>query len=129
MIDKFVKAWDEKKDKVRAQFAAAPPRSYEEIVKAVVEILADEDEYYAPDPGRIHCIDDGDYQGTLLFVIAANNYQPSKYWAVYVSYGSCSGCDTLQAISDYSYGEPPTEEQLNDYMTLALHILQGLKEI
>ena len=81
-------------------------------------------------PERIHKIDDGDYQGTLLFVIAAKGYQPSKYWAVSVGYGSCSGCDTLEGIkSDGDYGESPNKQQIADYMTLALHIVQGLKQI
>jgi hypothetical protein len=74
-----------------------------------------------PDPGRIHQIDDGDYQGTYVFVVAAQGYQPSTYWATKVSYGSCSGCDTIQAIWD-GEGE-------EDYYTLALHMVQGLQKI
>lgn len=45
-----------------------------------------------------------------------------------VGYGSCSGCDTLEAIRDYS-SEKPTPEQVKDYMALALHIVQGLKKM
>jgi len=48
--------------------------------------------------------------------------------ANFVSYGSCSGCDTLEAIRDYS-GDTPTEKQLDEYMTLALHVVQGLRQI
>ena len=41
-------------------------------------------------------------------------------------YGSCSGCDTLQAISGYDDGLP-NEEQVKDYMQLALNLLQKCK--
>jgi hypothetical protein len=83
---------------------------------------------YNPDPERIHVIDDGDYQGTLVYVIGSKNYQPDVYWYVKVSYGSCSNCDTLAAIRDNA-NTPPTAEQIKDYITLALHIVQGLKEM
>lgn len=45
-------------------------------------------------------IDDGDYQGTLLFLIPFNSYQPSEYeyLMTYIGYGSCTVCDTLQRI-------------------------------
>jgi hypothetical protein len=129
MLMDLLSRYDDKKEELRAKMAAAHP-SYEDIVKYVIEAVSDPDEYDSLDPERIHVIDDGDYQGTLLFIIAAKGYQPSKYWAVYVGYGSCSGCDTLQAIQDSgAWGEKPNEKQINDYMTLALHIVQGLKEI
>jgi hypothetical protein len=124
LVDRFMAA-----DAVlRAQFAAAHPSAYKDVVAAVVRVVTNPEEYGddALDPERIHQIDDGDYQGTLVFVIAAKGYQPSDYWYVKVSYGSCSGCDTLQAIHNYS-DEPPTPEQVDDYMTLALHVVQGLK--
>lgn len=127
MIQKFVERWDANKDKIRERFSVAVPDRYEDIVREVVRILSDENEYGSPDPERIHVIDDGDYQGTLLFVIGSDGYQPFTYWAVPIRYGSCSGCDTLQSIrDDGQYGAPPTEGQINDLMTLALHIVQGL---
>jgi hypothetical protein len=128
MIQEFVRIWDEHKSEVEDSFRSEHP-SYGSIVEAVVKMIHDHwDGYENPDPSRIHRIDDGDYHGTLLYVIASDNYQPSTYWAVYVGYGSCSGCDTLQAISGYADG-PPSEEQIKDYMGLALNVLQGLKEI
>lgn len=71
-------------------------------------------------------IDNGDYQGTQIFLIPMETYQPSVEDYVYTNtyYGSCSGCDTLQAIQSYDYNELPNEEQIKDYMTLALHLLQ-----
>lgn len=126
MINQFVAAWDARKEEVRAVFAAKHPNSYVDIVRAVVSIFSNGDEYGAPDPERITQIDHGEYQGTLLFVIGARGYQPSDFWFVKVYYGSCSGCDTLQAIQGYEDG-PPSEDQVNQYMTLALHIVQRIK--
>lgn len=129
MIEEFTKAWFANLHTMREKFTAKHPDNYEEVVRAVVEMLAsDGDEYKRPDPGRIHEIDDGDYQGTLVYVIGAGGYQPDRYWYVKVGYGSCSGCDTLHAISDYS-SEPPNDKQVSEYMTLALHIVQGLREM
>jgi len=128
MIEDFIKKWEAGKLEIEKSFRNSHPDEYKTIVKAVVGVLGADSDYGVPDPERIHVIDDGDYQGTLLFVIAAKGYQPNDYWAVKVGYGSCSGCDILQSISDYST-DPPSDEQVKDYMTLALHIVQGLKKI
>jgi hypothetical protein len=104
----------------------AHPDSYQDLVRKVVEVIGSDSDDYTPDPDRIHEIDDGEYQGTLVYVIGATSYQPSVYWFVRVGYGSCSGCDTLEAIRGYS-DEPPTEQQEKDYMTLALHVVEGLR--
>lgn len=127
MIKEFVEKFESNKAKVEGFFREKHPEDYKEVVKNVVSVLTD-DEYESIDPERIYVIDDSDYHGTLLFVIAATGYQPSDYWYVKVSYGSCSGCDTLQSISNYS-DEKPNDEQVKDYMTLALHIVQGLKKM
>lgn len=129
MITSFVDRFESGKEALRAKFASEAPASYEAIVTEVISVITD-DEYEAnsPDPKRVHQIDDGDYQGTLLFVIAAKGYQPSDYWYVKVGYGSCSGCDTLRAISGYS-DEAPTKSQVDDYMTLALHVVQRIKKM
>ena len=130
MIQDFVDIFISKKDTL---FVDEHPQSYGAIVQTVIETIAAdglESGYGAPDPTRIHEIDDGDYQGTLLYVIAANGYQPSTYWSVKVSYGSCGGCDTLQGIhDDGGWLDKPTPTQATDYQTLALHIVQSLREI
>jgi hypothetical protein len=128
MIKEFVDRFMEKKPELEAVFAAKHPDNYDEVVKAVVSALRNEEDYDTMDPERIHRIDDGDYQGTLVFVIGASGYQPSDYWYVKVGYGSCSGCDTLQAIRNYS-SDAPTPEQVAEYMTLALHVVQGMKKM
>lgn len=124
----FVERFMAAKPVIRAAFQAKAPPDYKSIVRTVVEAVSDEDSYNDIDPDRIHEIDDGDYQGTLVYVIAAKGYQPCDYWSVRVGYGSCSGCDTLEAIGRYGNDEP-SDSQLDDYMTLALHVVQNLKPL
>jgi hypothetical protein len=128
MIQKFVNRFMAAEGVLRETFAAKHPDTYIDIVKAVVSVIGEKDAYGEPDATRIHEIDDGDFQGTLVFVIAAGGYQPNEYWYVKVYYGSCSGCDTLEGIRCYS-DDPPTKKQLDAYMTLALHIVQGFKSM
>lgn len=130
MIKEFVSAWEANKQKVFDEFMLNRPYNYIDVVRATIKSITSDDIYgdFNPDPERIHQIDDGDYQGTLIFVIAEKGYQPNEYWYVKVSYGSCSGCDTLQAIKDsYNSEDSVTEAEAKQYQTLALHIVQGLK--
>lgn len=88
--------------------------SYETLVKLVVDyILNDEEQDENWDSKNITVIDNGDYQGTELYLIPRNTYQPAEYdyLMTYVGYGSCSGCDTLQSIQC-------DEDNIDDYMTL-----------
>lgn len=107
---------------------------YSELVKLVVrEVLnggkTENDDYeeYFWDVEHITVVDDGDYQGTLLFLIPDDTYQPSEYeyLLTFVNYGSCSGCDTLLAIQDY--GECKlTERQVKDFMVLCKDIVANM---
>lgn len=124
MILDFVKRFDANRENLLRQFTENPPDSYKDIVEAVVRVLHDEDGYGTPDPRRIVEIDHGDYQGTLVYVIGADGYQPHDYWYVRVWYGSCSGCDTFQAIR-YSGREPETVAK--DCLGLALNIVQQMR--
>lgn len=129
MIEEFTKAWFANLHNMRQRFTSQHPKNYKDIVRAVVEMLeSSSDKYDRPDPERIHEIDDGSYQGTLVYVIGSTGYQPNRYWYVKIEYGSCSGCDTLEAIQSYG-NQMPSDEQVRDYMTLALHIVQGLREM
>lgn len=96
---------------------------YEDLLAKALEIVARDGTFrhYTPDPTRIHKIDDGDWQGTLLFVVAADGYQPDTYWFTKVDYGSCSGCDTLDAARGHG-GEGDWEPM---YL-VALHMLQNM---
>ena len=135
MIIEFVKAWDANKDKLSEYISSHKQEcysSYIDIVKMLFEQVINP-YMTAHDKATFkientHEIDDGDYQGTLLYMIPKDTYQPSyyEYVATFVGYGSCSGCDTLIGISCYDEGLPD-ECQVKEYMELCLHILQNCK--
>jgi len=50
MIEQFTKRWFDRNQMVREQFEANLPTSYTDIVKAVVTMLHDEDDYCSIDP-------------------------------------------------------------------------------
>lgn len=91
-------------------------------------------------------IDDGYYQGTILFMIPESTYQPANYILTKINYGSCSACDTLLRLeSDYNMGKERCldwdnkfqietdeyqeikEELISGLFTLGLHIIQNAK--
>lgn len=142
MIKEIVKAWDTNKDRLY-EFLKATPQSeydtYKKLVRIIFEqvinpyygVEAEADIWYSYDGFDIKKlveIDDGEYQGTLIYIIPFKTYQPAQYEYIttYVDYGSCSGCDALMRISGYEDGLP-TESQLKLYMTLCLHIVQRIK--
>lgn len=101
---------------------------YKDIVKMTVEkILNDGNGDISWDTEKITEIDNGHYQGTLLYLIPEETYQPSadEYLMTYVYYGSCSGCDTLQNIK---YCSDDTEETIKGYMTLCRDIIMNMKK-
>jgi hypothetical protein len=132
MIPILIKRFDANRDKIRSVLKTKH-HDYNEIVKVLVQHITVEDGYgeCSLDPERITKIDHGDYQGTLIFVIASKGYQPADYWATEVAYGSCSGCDTLEAIrSDYEgEGDTVSDKQADDYLTLALHFVQKMEKL
>lgn len=127
MIQKFVDRFMAKKEETIKAFMEKAPDGYESLFYVVVNSIRDEDEYETPDPGRITVIDDGDYQGNRLFVVGASGYQPRQYWACIVAYGSCSGCDSFEAIRGYA--ERVSEKEAKELWTLCLHMVQSLKSV
>lgn len=133
MIKDFVKAWDKNKEKLRAKYKQTTPEWYDETVKDLIEIVINP--YLEEDLGKIKldiesitCVNDGEYQGTLLYIIPIEEYQPlvKDYFLTWVEYGSCSVCDTLQRII---YDSKSQKEKIEGLMTLALHILQNFKKL
>lgn len=129
METKFVERFDNKRNEIKETLAflldtCKDDIDYSDIVRIVIDAIHEDDG--DPNPNAIHEIDDGDYQGMLLFVIPEDEWQPYDYWHVRVGYGSCSACDTLKGIL---YGSDDREQQINDLLTLALHIFQGLKKL
>lgn len=135
MIKEFVLAWDANKDKLSEYIASHKQEdydSYEKIVKMLFEQVINPymevHDKATFNIEKVHEIDDGDYQGTLLYMIPHDTCQPSywEYVATYVYYGSCSGCDTLLGISHYA-DDLPDADQVKDYVALCLNILQHCK--
>lgn len=126
LVTRFDAKREEVRDNLRKLLIDKNWFDYIDIVKIVIEAV--HDGYGSPNPENIHEIDDGDYQGTLLFVIPSDNYQPYTYWYVKIAYGSCSGCDTLMAILEGDFGNT-IDEKVDSLFTLALHIIQGLKRM
>lgn len=132
MIKEFILAWDKNKDDLENYFRThkqSEYEAYEDLVKLLFDIIIN------PDDTRQHkfsteditVIDHGEYQGTQIFIVHIDTYQPSVCDYVYTNnyYGSCSGCDTLQGISEYGYDNIPDEQQIKDYMALCLGLLQS----
>lgn len=131
MINDFVQKWDKYKNDLEKYFRETNQDEYDEyskIVKVLFEKVINKDiDYGEYNTEEMLVIDDGNYQGTQIFILHRDVYQPGAEDYVYTNtyYGSCSGCDTLQSIQ--SWGELPTEKQIKDYMELSLHLLQKCK--
>lgn len=94
---------------------------YDNLVKLSVQcILNDEDEW---DVENITEIDNGNYQGTLLYLIPRSTCQPdeTEYLMTYIGYGSCGVCDTLQGIQYGSYED--STQIIQEYMMLCKDII------
>lgn len=136
MIQEFNEKWFERKGDLKKVFLESHPESYEDILKTLISVVINPDqEDHLPCNSAIKTTDFGDYEGTLVFVIPNYDVYPSDFWTTFVSYGSCSVCDTLQAINSHAdYDDDgelmkPTPKMAEDYLTLALHLLQRMKEV
>lgn len=132
MIKIIKDQWDKNRDILRDEFINGTgfnTCSYADLVKFAFEKIYNTGmTNYGKklDVDRITEIDNGDYQGTLLFVIPFKCYHPGEddYLMTYIGYGSCSVCDTLQSIQDFSE-DTLTGEQVKDFMNLCKDILMN----
>lgn len=129
MLKIILSQWENNKDELRAMLASRTDLNeveYKDLVKMTFDVVYNTglSDYNCLDTNKIHEIDDGDYQGTLLYLIPFDRYQPGEYEYLMtcVGYGSCSGCDTLQAIQGWGSGEL-TNRQIDDFMALCKDIL------
>jgi len=137
MLKYCLNKWDQNKDLLERRLVNGTEWNacdYVDLVKLVVDCILNgersSDEYDNErkwDSDGITVIDNGDYQGTLLFLIPRDRYQPAEYeyLMTYVGYGSCSGCDTLQAIQEWG-DKHLTTTQVKDFMTLCKDILTNM---
>ena len=136
MIKYALKKWDENKDVLRNAIQQTEKDKrcfwdYNDIVKLVCSYIFNEnvsDEDPMIDVDGITMIDNGSYQGTLLFMLPFDVDQPAEYeyLMTYVGYGSCSGCDTLQRIQADDEDDDETEKDLVDsYLSICKDIVSN----
>ena len=137
MLKYCLKKWHENRDKLEAAIrkdAKLNDCDYTYLLKLLVEHVLNGGDCgvcneYKLQANYITKIDDGDYQGTFLFLIPEATYQPSahEYLMTYIYYGSCSGCDTLQHIQSLWYNdEPVPEEAIKEFMMLCKDFIMNM---
>ena len=129
MIRYCLDAWNKNENKLEQVYKTTSGWNeceYIDIVKCVVDCMFSEWDFKS-----ITQIDNGDYQGTLLFLIPRNTYQPSEYdyLITYVGYGSCSGCDTLLSIQNSENCAYLNKQQIKDFMTLSKDIVMNMRRL
>ena len=135
MIKYCLEKWDKNQEKLKEALSKDEKLLYCDygyLVNRVVHYILNnggEDNFTGMwSTEHIHEINDGNYSGSLLYLIPKGTYEPSHYdyLLTYVDYGSCSGCDMLQRIfastDDYT-AKLPNEQQLADFMDLCRHLV------
>lgn len=138
MIKDFVFAWEANKGKLRKYFEEYLKEDYcgySELVRLLFKLVVNPymealyDEWPKPgyDVDRMHVIDDGEFCGTLMYLIPKYGYEPDcdDYVMTYAWYGSCDVCDLIQNI--YWRGGKASENDVKALMQLSLHLLQRCK--
>lgn len=136
MIPFIIEQWEQNKHHLKQHFNTNPCNSYDyrDIVKLLFEHCILKATTWSDSIGfdieNMTVIDDGSFQGTTIYIIPKDTIisELSDYIITHNYYGSCSGCDTLLAINSETLdGEIPKEQQVIEYMTVALHLVQKMK--
>ena len=136
MIQEFIDYWRKDKQNFQNWLEGLDKEElewkleYSDIVKHIfAEVINPnikyENHYYDGfEVDKMTVIDDGDYQGTNIFIIPKDVYQPSVEDYVYTHnyYGSCSGCDALQHAQTLD-----RDKCIESIMTIALHLVSNMK--
>lgn len=139
MIKICLEAWDKYNGELEAWYRSLSVKdlrclSYKDIATRVFGMVNRYMEkscnwYAGLDLDNIVEINNGDYQGTLLYLVPFETYQPSEYeyLMTYIGYGSCSCCDTLQGLELWDeYTENEYENVIKGHMFLARDILSHI---
>lgn len=129
MIKDFINLWEENKKVLKNELKNEVKSnknniSYKLLLEKIIRLILNKKYCFCEQD--IHVIDDGDYQGTLVMLFYDGVYQPgaSDYVITYVSYGSCSGCDTLLAALECNVDE---NQIVEDLMLICLHLIENMK--
>ena len=131
MLKILVRKWDENRDKLKQELSTRRGLNsceYKDLVKLTFEVIfnnGETEDWRMLDLNHMTEINNGDYQGTLLYLIPFDTYQPSEgdYLMTCVGYGSCSGCDTLLNIQDCSDESLLTKSQVEAFLHLCKDII------
>ena len=135
MINSIIEQWDLNKHNLKQHFESTDQReywSYKKILELIFDLVilkVDKDDVsFTIQKENIRTIDDGEYEGTLIYIIPIDRpfIDVSDYLITDNYYGSCSWCDILLSISGCE-SKKPNEEQVRQYMTIALHLVQKLR--
>lgn len=75
---------------------------------------------------RLYVVDNGDYEGDLFFLFDEMWSDPKSILISYLTYGSCSACDTLENILT-DIGSKKINQIIDGIMAIMLHIIQRIK--
>ncbi len=138
MIKEFTKAWQENKEELKKYYFDKIQEKngyyyidYKEVFKNLIEYVINpylkENRKWALSTENITEIDNGDYQGTKIFITYKDLYQPGydDYFVANDYYGSCPGCDSLL----YALDSDNDETKANDLVSLSLGLLESMKFI
>ena len=122
----YCEAWEAHKAEVREDLENIIKNnhcisSYKQILDSIIKRVLNQntEENTKFNEEKVTEIDDGDWQGTIIWAIPAATYQPGPYEYIfaYQYYGSCSVCDALQAADD----------DIDMLMEIALNIFESMK--
>ena len=122
----YCEAWEAHKEEVREDleniiknnnYISSYKQILDSIIKRVLNQNTEENKKFNAE--KVTEIDNGDWQGTMIWAIPSASYQPGPYDYIfaYQYYGSCSGCDALQAAY----------KDIDMLMEIALNIFQSMK--
>lgn len=140
MIKQVALLWEKNKDNLReiikngvistiqnGEYLGGSVDDYKKLITAIIKsVLNNNDDNLEFNTKNITEIDNGHYQGTLLFMFHVDTYQPSacEYIITTVDYGSCSGCDALQGALCC----PTVDGIVDSLMSICLHLCQHMKK-
>lgn len=114
MLKYCVNQWEKNKENLRKAFEVGDfyPLDYQKFAEIVIKNIFSDWEAHVVD---VHYFGD-EYEGDVIFFI--HSYYDGHCYLSHLFYGSCDVCDALQRALG----------NVNDLMTVALHLVQRMRE-